>query len=88
MEGMQMSWSSAETQDTERNIIQRLRSRLADARDAGFRIRTEWLRGETTGWCEFGGSRWIFIDLSLSVTEQLTQLEEALQSFEAGRQAA
>lgn len=78
-----MTWSAEESHLSERNVIQRLRQRLADARRAGFRIRTEWLGGETTGWCEYGGSRWIFVDLSLSVSEQLTQLEEALQSFEA-----
>lgn len=78
-----MSESHEDASVIEWNIVQRLRKRLADARRAGFRIRTEWLCGETTGWCEFGGSRWIFVDLSLSLAEQLAQLEEALQSFEA-----
>ncbi|QDS92143.1 hypothetical protein FF011L_08790 [Roseimaritima multifibrata] len=77
--------SPQESIQFERNVIYRLRQRLADARQAGFRIRTEWLGGETTGWCEYGGSRWIFVDLSLSVAEQLSQLDEALRSFESQR---
>ncbi|WP_153557115.1 hypothetical protein [Roseimaritima sediminicola] len=78
-----MSESQQDAAVIERNVVQRMRQRLAEARRAGFRIRTEWLCGETTGWCEFGGSRWIFVDLSLSLPEQLAQLEEALQSYHA-----
>ena len=62
------------------NSVQRLQRRLADARAAGFSVRTEWLGGEAGGSCEFGGRRWIFIDLSLSVAEQLQQLEDALRA--------
>ena len=62
------------------NIVQRLQRRMAEARRAGFAIRTEWLGGEAGGCCEFGGQRWIFIDLSLPVADQLAQLDEALRS--------
>ncbi|WP_164102554.1 hypothetical protein [Candidatus Laterigemmans baculatus] len=58
-----------------------LRQRIADARRLGVRIRSEWLGGETGGGCEIGGTRWIFLDLSLSVEEQLGQLSDALAMF-------
>ncbi len=68
---------------SEGNIVQRLRQRLSEARRAGFRIRTEWMGGEHSGWCEFGGARWIFVDLSQPLVEQLAQLEAVLESFQA-----
>jgi len=64
------------------NVLQRLQQSLRAARRAGFEIRSEWLDGETAGWCEFGGKRWIFVDLSLPVIEQIAQLEEALAHYE------
>lgn len=48
------------------------------ARQMGFEVRREWLGGATGGRCEFGGRKWIFLDLSLSQIEQLDQLRTAL----------
>lgn len=67
------------------NVLQRLQHSTRAARRAGFTIRAEWLDGETTGWCEFGGSRWIFVDLSLPVIEQIAQIEEALANYRRHR---
>ena len=54
--------------------------RLKDLADeAGYTVRHEWLGGVAGGACEFAGRKWIFVDLSLSVVEQLEQLAEALQ---------
>jgi hypothetical protein len=54
--------------------------RLKDlAENAGYTVRHEWLGGVGGGACEFAGRKWIFIDLSLSVIEQLDQLALALQ---------
>ena len=64
------------------NVLQRLQQSLRAARRAGFEIRSEWLGGETAGWCEFGGKRWIFVDLSLPVIEQIAQIEGALASYQ------
>lgn len=63
------------------NVLQRLQHSTRAARRAGFTIRAEWLDGETAGWCEFGGSRWIFVDLSLPVIEQIAQIDEALANY-------
>ncbi|MBC8351286.1 MAG: hypothetical protein H8E66_04835 [Planctomycetes bacterium] len=45
----------------------------------GYQIRHEWLGGSGGGVCEFGGRKWIFIDLALNADEQLEQITEALQ---------
>jgi len=50
------------------------------AQQAGYVVRHEWLGGVAGGACEFAGRKWIFVDLSLSVVEQLEQLAEALRS--------
>ncbi len=45
----------------------------------GYRIRQEWLDGGG-GLCEYGGQRWIFIDLSQTAAEQLEQVLQALRT--------
>lgn len=45
----------------------------------GYQIRHEWLGGSGGGACEFGGRKWIFIDLALNADEQLEQVTDALQ---------
>lgn len=49
------------------------------AERAGYTVRQEWLGGVGGGKCEFAGRKWIFIDLALSVVEQLDQVAGALQ---------
>jgi hypothetical protein len=49
------------------------------AESAGYTVRHEWLGGVGGGACQFAGRKWIFIDLSLSVVEQLDQVSAALQ---------
>ena len=57
-----------------------LLERLKDLADqAGYTIRHEWLGGSGGGKCEFAGRKWIFVDLSLSVVEQLEQVSAALK---------
>jgi len=62
--------------------------RLRDiAQDAGYTVRHEWLGGVAGGACEFAGRKWIFVDLSLSVVEQLEQLADALREDPIAAQA-
>jgi len=62
--------------------------RLKDlAEEAGYTVRHEWLGGVAGGACEFAGRKWIFVDLSLSVVEQLEQLTEALSDDPAAAHA-
>ena len=49
------------------------------AENAGYTVRHEWLGGVAGGACEFAGRKWIFVDLSLSVIEQLEQVASALR---------
>ena len=49
------------------------------AEDAGYTVRHEWLGGVAGGACMFAGRKWIFVDLSLSVVEQLDQMRDALR---------
>jgi len=60
------------------HTIERL-ERLKDlAERAGYTVRQEWLGGVAGGACQFAGRKWIFLDLSLSVIEQLEQMADAL----------
>ena len=49
------------------------------AENAGYTVRHEWLGGAGGGACHFAGKKWIFVDLSLSVVEQLDQVAAALK---------
>lgn len=49
------------------------------AEHAGYTVRHEWLGGAGGGGCQFAGRKWIFVDLSLSVVEQLDQVAAALK---------
>ena len=49
------------------------------AERAGYTVRLEWLGGAGGGACEFAGRKWIFVDLALSVVEQLDQVTKALK---------
>lgn len=49
------------------------------ARQLGYQVRHEWLGGGSGGACEFGGRKWIFVDLALSPEEQLEQVTSALR---------
>jgi hypothetical protein len=49
------------------------------AEAAGYTVRLEWLGGVGGGACEFAGRKWIFVDLSLSVIDQLDQIASALR---------
>ena len=53
------------------------------AQQAGYHIRQDWLGGCGGGACEFGGRKWIFLDLGLNPHERLEQIREALA--EAGQ---
>jgi hypothetical protein len=69
--------SLAEPSPVESNLSV-LRRKLSELKRCGYRIRSEWLGGETGGTCEIAGVRWLFLDLSRSVDEQLEQVEDAL----------
>lgn len=52
---------------------------LRAAEQLGYQIRQEWLGGSGGGDCEIKGQKWLFIDLSLSLPDQLHLVVEALR---------
>lgn len=62
------------------HTIEKLERLKELAEDAGYTVRQEWLGGVAGGACQFAGRKWLFIDLSLSVIEQLEQVAAALDS--------
>ena len=61
------------------HTVELLEQTLRVAERLGYQIRQEWLGGGGGGACEFGGRKWIFVDLSLNAVEQLDQVTQALQ---------
>lgn len=62
------------------HTVELLEQAIAAAEQLGYRVRHEWLGGAGGGACEFAGRKWIFVDLALSVIEQLDQVTEALRN--------
>lgn len=58
--------------------VQRLKIRIQLAKGLGFQIRNEWLDGLESTWCELGGVKILFLDLSKNATEQLEQVDAAI----------
>lgn len=52
---------------------------LVAAEKLGFGIRQEWLGGVGGGPCTFAGRKWLFVDISLNVVDQLQQVVQALK---------
>ena len=68
--------------------IDRLDEAIAHAKQLGFQIRRDWLGGAADGWCEIAGRRILFVDLSLSIDEQLEQVTEAIAAVRQHDKAA
>lgn len=64
------------------NVVLRLKNRLRDARQMGFKVRMEALDDEHPDWCEIAGIPTLFVNLSQTAAEQLQQLEETLSDYE------
>lgn len=60
------------------SAVLQLERLLAVAEQLGYRIRYENFGGSGGGACEFGGQRYLFVDLSLNTIEQLEQVRTAL----------
>jgi len=50
------------------------------AKQAGYQIRHDWFGGTGGGGCEFGGQKWIFLDLALNPRERLDQIAGVLEA--------
>ena len=61
------------------NSVERLELALAEAAKRGLEVRFEALPGMSGGLCEFGRKKWIFVDITAPVLEQLEQVLSALR---------
>lgn len=61
------------------HTVELLDQALAAALKCGYRLRQDWLGGSDGGGCEIKGQKWIFLDLSLSPSEQLDVVVGALE---------
>ena len=61
------------------HTVDMVKEAIAVAQRAGYRIRQEYLGGSMGGGCEFGGQKWIFLDVSLGPVDQLEQVLDALR---------
>ena len=62
------------------HTVELLEQVLTVAERLGYRVRHEWLGGQGCSACEFGGRKWIFVDLAATAAEQLEQVVESLQN--------
>ena len=61
------------------NTVERLEQALRVAKKLGYSIRHECLDGGVGGTCEIRGKKWMFIDLAISVSDQLDQVINGLR---------
>lgn len=62
------------------HTVELMEQAIEVAERLGYGVRHEWLGGCGGGACEIGGRKWIFLDISLTTSEQLDQVTLALQS--------
>lgn len=60
------------------HTVQRLHYCLQIAEQLGYSIRQENLGGVPGGACEYGGRKWIFLDVAHNAIEQLEQIRGIL----------
>lgn len=70
------------------HTVELMEQAVVVAKALGYGVRQEWLGGCGGGACEVGSRKWIFLDISLTTSEQLEQLTLALQSDPGIYQAA
>ncbi len=59
--------------------VELLEAAMTAARQAGYKIRMEWLGDTTGGTCTIRGQKWLFVDPAQSPSEQLEQVIAGLQ---------
>jgi len=67
---------------SQENVIQRLRSRIRQARASGFIVRQELLGAHQPTWCEIGGRKMLFLDAAQPAREQIITIDEALANYQ------
>lgn len=66
---------NSQSQNRKPGTLDQVELWLETARNLGYRIRYDHFGGNGGGVCEFGGQKWVFMDVALSAIEQLEMLE-------------
>lgn len=61
------------------HTVELLEQAIAWAKHLGYSVRQEWIGDGAGGGCEFGGRKWIFLDLALPTPEQFEQILDVLR---------
>ncbi len=70
------------------HTVELLEQALTIARQAGYKVRQEWLDDCQAGACVIKGQKWLFLDPTQSPRDQLEQILDVLREDEAARSAA
>lgn len=70
------------------HTVELLDKALGVAKQAGYKIRQEWLGESRGGACTIKGQKWLFLDPTRSPRDQLEEVLDALREDEAARQVA
>ncbi len=62
------------------STIEQIDQLIEIAHQLGYRVRYDYFGGTGGGVCEFSGSKFLFMDLALTSTEQLEVLQKALSN--------
>lgn len=65
------------------NVVERLRTRIRQARASGFVVRQELLGPHQSTWCEIGGRKMLFLDAAQPAREQIATIDEVLADYRA-----
>lgn len=63
------------------NVAQRLAQAIGTAKEMGFEVRKVVFSDQVPGWCQIGTKKILFLDLTASTSEQLTQIDEIIASY-------
>ena len=67
-----------QTEPPKPSTLEQVESWLETASQLGYRVRYDHFGAGGGGVCEFGGQKWIFLDVTLSAFEHLELLEQAI----------
>ena len=62
------------------STIEQIDQLIEIAHQLGYRVRYDYFGGTGGGVCEFSGSKFLYMDLALTSTEQLEVLQKALSN--------
>jgi hypothetical protein len=71
-------WKVNVLEGLEMHTFELLHQATEIARTMGYEIREEWLGGAGGGSCEFGGKKWIFLDIAHNPLEQLEEVADVI----------